>query len=118
MSPHAQKHVTHNETLQLLDAVAQLTIAGLAAAPPQSQAEGACYLIDAAASGAWAGKSGPIALRVDWAWVFIQPRDGWRAWFQSDTHLRSYQGGQWQEQASAGTVLISASTRPPMRPTD
>jgi hypothetical protein len=61
MPPKAQKHVTHNETLLLLDAVAQLTIAGLAAAPPQSQAEGACYLIDAAASGAWAGKSGPIA---------------------------------------------------------
>jgi hypothetical protein len=38
--------------------------------------------------------------------VFIQPRDGWRAWFQADTHLRIYQGGQWQEHASAGTLLM------------
>ncbi|PZM14035.1 DUF2793 domain-containing protein [Rhizobium tubonense] len=93
----AQKHVTHNEALQRLDAIVQLTIAARSATPPPSPVEGACYLIDASSAGAWAGKSGLLALRQDGAWIFIQPRDGWQAWFRADARLRVLLAGQWQE---------------------
>ena len=41
----AQKHVTHNEALRLLDALVQLAVESRTlTAPPGSPAEGACYI--------------------------------------------------------------------------
>ena len=41
----AQKHVTHNEALTLLDALTQLAVeARTLSAPPSSPAEGSCYI--------------------------------------------------------------------------
>jgi hypothetical protein len=58
----AQKHVTHNEALQLLDALVQLSaIARDQTAPPASPAEGERYLVGAGATGAFAGKDLQIA---------------------------------------------------------
>jgi hypothetical protein len=41
----AQKHVTHNEALQRLDAVTQLTVTASLATPPSDPEEGTCYHI-------------------------------------------------------------------------
>jgi hypothetical protein len=91
----AQKHVTHNVALQILDAIVQLTIIARAATPPGAPAEGACYLVDAAPTDAWVGKAGMIALRQDGAWIFLQPREGWQAWFVADASVRIFRAGQW-----------------------
>lgn len=93
----AQKHVTHNEALQRLDAIVQLTIAAEQSTPPGSPDEGTCYLIASAATDAWAGKSGQLAVRQDGAWIFLQPQRGWRAWFESDSRLRVFHAGTWSE---------------------
>jgi len=69
----AQKHVTHNEALQRLDAVTQLVLQAELAAPPVSVAEGACYAIKAPAAGDWSGRSGQLAFRQDGAWIFMVP---------------------------------------------
>lgn len=102
----AQKHVTHNEALQRLDAIVQLVIAGEASAPPDNAVEGDCYLIAASPTDAWAGKPGWLALRQDGVWILIQPREGWRAWFSTDARLRVLTGGTWQELegAESGSV--------------
>ena len=42
----AQKHVTHNEALQQLDAVVQLVVAGSSTAPSADPAEGECWIFD------------------------------------------------------------------------
>jgi hypothetical protein len=91
----AQKHVTHNEALQRLDAVTQLVIVAQIAAPPASPVEGACYAVAAAATGGWAGKSGQIAFRQDGAWIFITPREGWQAWFLAPSQLAIFVSGAW-----------------------
>ncbi|WP_244506514.1 DUF2793 domain-containing protein [Pararhizobium polonicum] len=72
----AQKHVTHNEALQRLDALTQLTITASLSTPPSGPQEGTCYDVTASPTGAWTGKSGALALRQDGDWTFISPRAG------------------------------------------
>ena len=93
----AQKHVTHNEALQLIDAVTQLTIVSEALAAPDNPAEGTCYLIAAGATGPWSGKDGRLAFRQDGAWIYILPRDGWRAYFLAASEMRVFAGGAWND---------------------
>lgn len=57
----AQKHVTHNEALQRLDAIVQLVIKDVVAAPPDNASEGDCFLLSLDAAGDWAGKGGKLA---------------------------------------------------------
>lgn len=76
----AQKHVTVNEALLVLDSLVFLALLDRSlSAPPGSPAEGARYLVAASPSGAWAGHAGDIAVFQDGVWVFLAPRVGWRA---------------------------------------
>ena len=52
----AQKHVTHNEALALLDALTHLAVESRAlSAPPGQPGEGNSYIPAPGASGAWSG---------------------------------------------------------------
>lgn len=88
----AQKHVTHNEALQRLDAVTQLVIAAHLADPPANPDEGACFEIAPSPTDEWTGKAGKIAIWQDGIWTFITPRPGWRAVFASDGRLYIHDG--------------------------
>ncbi|AYD01982.1 DUF2793 domain-containing protein [Neorhizobium sp. NCHU2750] len=110
----AQKHVTHNEALLLLDAVVQLSIAAEMAAPPASPVAGQRFLLAASPSGAWTGHAGEIAIWQDGTWAFVEPKTGWQAWFETGDKLKVFDGASWQdvsmpENASATTLGISAS---------
>lgn len=84
----AQKHVTHNEALRLLDTVAQLVLEGVeATTPPGTAAEGAVWALGPAPTGAWAGEGGKLALRVETGWMFLAPREGWIAWDRGTASL-------------------------------
>jgi len=93
----AQKHVTHNEALLRLDALVHLTVVAELATPPGAPAEGACYLVGATPTGAWAGKAGRIASWQDGYWAFLAPRTGWRAWFAAAEKLKVFSGALWQD---------------------
>jgi hypothetical protein len=86
MPAQAQKHVTHNEALRMLDALVQLSVAsrGLSAAP-MSPAEGERHIVDADANGAWDGWDGDVAVYVDGAWMRLTPLPGWRAWVEDES---------------------------------
>ncbi len=74
----AQKHVTHNEALRLVDGIVHLAVeAAAATTPPGSPVEGMRYLLGAAPTGAWSGKAGALALYADGAWLFRAPQIGW-----------------------------------------
>lgn len=92
----AQKHITHNEALLLLEAAVQLSVSdrGLAA-PPGNAAEGARYLVPENATGAWTGKSGRVALMQGGDWSFLTPRKGWRMWVEDEGKLLLHDGAQW-----------------------
>ncbi|KIN76142.1 DUF2793 domain-containing protein [Sulfitobacter mediterraneus] len=92
----AQKHVTHNEALRILDAVTQLAVldAGLTA-PPAGPAQGDRYIVGASATGAWAGQDQAIAVWADAAWVFFDPRTGWRADLATTGTQLRFDGALW-----------------------
>ena len=92
----AQKHVTHNEALAMLDALAQLSVLSRAAtAPPALPAEGARYLVPAGATGGFAGKAGQIALFDGGLWRFLPPKAGWLAYVADEGAALVHDGAGW-----------------------
>ena len=92
----AQKHVTHNEALRVLDALVQLAVLDDdRTAPPAAPADGDRHLVAAAASGAWAGHSGHVAAFQDGAWMFFAPREGWVIWVAALYRSRVFDGTDW-----------------------
>lgn len=99
LSSQAQKHITHNEALNRLDALVHLVIQLAASSPPDTPEEGACYAVLAAPTDAWSGKAGRIAFRQDGAWIFITPRTGWIAWFVASSRQKIWTGSGWDNLA-------------------
>jgi hypothetical protein len=68
----AQKHVTHNEAMTLLDTLVQLAVLDQdLTAPPGSPAEGDCYIVAGSggtATGAWVGWEKRVARFIDGEW--------------------------------------------------
>jgi hypothetical protein len=96
MPSQAQKHVTHNEALQRLDAVIHLTLSGFAETdPPAEPEDGYMAGLGAAPTGAWSGQGGSVAYWDGSAWMFLMPQEGWRAWGVSETELRVWRDGSW-----------------------
>ena len=90
----AQKHVTHNEAIERLDLLVQLTVEDFAAtAPPSQPAEGAVWALGPAPTGDWAGEGNKLAARTIGGWLFITPQPGWIAAQGSD--LRIWDGTAW-----------------------
>jgi hypothetical protein len=92
----AQKEVTHNDALNLLDAVVQLAVLDRdLATPPGSPTQGARYLVAASPTGAWAGHANHIAAWLDGAWRFFVPNIGWLAWVIDEGTILAWNGSAW-----------------------
>ncbi|QBF34278.1 DUF2793 domain-containing protein [Thalassococcus sp. S3] len=92
----AQKHVTHNEALQRLDALVQLSVARFGAeTPPSDPEEGAAFALDAAPTDGWAGHAMELAIWQNGAWTFLAPQDGWLAWGQEEQRIMVWSGSDW-----------------------
>ena len=107
----AQKHVTHNEALRLLDGIVQLSVLDRhLASAPGSPAEGARYIVAAGATGVWSGWSGDVALWVDGAWMRLDPRPGWIAWIEDESQAVIWTGSSWALLVNAlGMIGLAAS---------
>ena len=96
LAAQAQKHVTHNEALRLLDGLVQLSVLDRdLTAPPGSPADGDRYIVASGATGDWAGWDQNVALFTDGAWLRLPPQTGWRAWIEDDGMLLVYDGAGW-----------------------
>ncbi|WP_439153799.1 DUF2793 domain-containing protein [Yoonia sp.] len=92
----AQKHVTHNEAIELLDMIVQLALESTGAAmPPVAPAEGQTWGVGTGATGGWAGQDGKIATWRGGGWLFVAPRDGWRAWVRDLGEMQVWTGAAW-----------------------
>ena len=99
----AQKHVTHNEALRVLDVLVQLGVQDRnRTIAPSAPPAGARHIVAAGASGDWTGKSGQIAVWEGNAWAFFAPLPGWRAHIETEGVDASFDG----------TVWVSAAERP------
>jgi len=95
-SEQAQKHVTHNEALLLLDALVQIRLEGLAVIDPPTEPEtGASYGIGEAATGAWEGHDGEVAAWSEGGWRFAQPAEGWLGWDLGGAQPLMCRAGSW-----------------------
>lgn len=101
----AQKHVTHNEALQRLDLLAQLTLQGVAqTTPPTTPQEGQIWALGASPAGDWTGRAGDLAAWTNGAWLFVTPQTGWQATDLGDGAAKIWDGTAWTALAG-GTSL-------------
>jgi hypothetical protein len=100
----AQKHVTHNEALRMLDAVVQIGVeSGSLTTPPATPVDGDRYIVASAATGAWSGRDHMVAAYQDNTWAFYEPRPGWLAWIADEQLLRAWNGTAWIEAGGGGS---------------
>ncbi len=96
LASQAQKHVTLNESLRLLDGLVQMAVIDRdLAAPPVSPTDGDRYIVGAGATDDWAGWDLSVVLFVDGVWTRLAPRPGWRVWIEDEGVLLVWDGAAW-----------------------
>lgn len=107
----AQKHVTHNEALLLLDAAAQLAVADRTrTVPPAAPEAGDRHIVAVGAGGDFAGHEGEIAL-YDAGWRFLVPRAGWRAHVVEEGRTLLFDGTGWRDALAVAPSGAGATLR-------
>lgn len=101
----AQKHVTHNEAVAMLDLVVQLSVATRSqSAPPPAPLAGLRFIVPAGATGVWAGQQDMVSVYDGTAWRFVTPVTGWIAWVEDETGLAVFDATNgWSAYAPATT---------------
>ncbi|SLN76986.1 DUF2793 domain-containing protein [Roseisalinus antarcticus] len=96
LAAQAQKHVTHNEALRILDGLIQLSVLDRdLTEPPGGPADGDRYVVASGGTGDWAGWDLNVAVFTDGSWQRLPPRAGWRAWVEDEEFLLVYDGSAW-----------------------
>jgi hypothetical protein len=99
----AQKHVTHNEAIRLLDLLVQgVALTQGTNAPPASPAEGDRHLVGSAPTGDWAGQAGKLAFREDGLWQFLTPQNGWSFHVLAEDKTYTRIDGTWTAPSGGG----------------
>lgn len=102
----AQKHVTHNDALRMLDTLVQLAVLDRdLTTPPSSPTEGQRWIVKTGATGAWAGHVNAIAAWQDGAWQFSEPQTGWVAFVADEGTLLLWNGTAWGDFFSTVTSI-------------
>jgi hypothetical protein len=97
LAAQAQKHVTHNEALRLLDAMVQLSVLDRTrTTPPASPADGDRHLVASGAAELWAGWDLNVTLWVDGVWLRLVPRPGWLVWIAAEQVFLVWNGTVWE----------------------
>jgi hypothetical protein len=104
----AQKEVTHNEALRIIDLVSAPAVDGLLVdQPPVSPAVGACYIVGTTPQDAWAGHAETLAGYGDGGWRFLAPIEGLTVLDKNSGQFATFVGGSWEVGAlRAEAVLI------------
>ena len=109
-SAQAQKHVTVNEALSVLDCVAQLRLQSTTvASPPLEVVDGDAYMLPLGSDGAWSGMDGQLAIAVNGGWRFLTPKAGWQS-FNTETGTHQlFDGTAWLDSTLAATPSGTAT---------
>ena len=106
----AQKEVTHNEALLMVDALVSLSLEDRhLSAPPVSPQNGQVWFINGAGSGTWNGQSSKLAHYDSGQWYFYVIPDGLRAWIKDEAGYFVYSGGSWSAFVGSGQFITVAS---------
>ncbi len=81
----AQKEVTHNEALTLIDCLVQAVVVAVApTSVPVSPLVGQGWIVGASPTGAWSGKAHHLAVWTSGGWRFASPVEGMAVWSVAD----------------------------------
>jgi hypothetical protein len=95
----AQKEVTHNEALMLLDLTVQTIVESAdLSVPPVSPSPGQCWIVASGGSGDWADRDTSLAGWTAGGWIFAVPGAGWRAWAIDRAGDIQFDGTDWNEE--------------------
>ncbi len=110
VAEQALKHITHNEALQIIDALAQAAVLDKDLnAPPDTPSEGDSYVVGAGAVAAWQGRDAMIASFRNGAWTFHAPRTGWSVWVVDEKAPYVFDGSAWA-MVFASLPLVGVNT--------
>lgn len=103
----AQKHVTHNAALTLVDRLlCAVALDRDLGTPPASPAVGATWIVAAGATGAWAGATGRLATWTGVSWDLRVPATGQTVWVADEDRLYVWTGAAWDD--LLGAILTGA----------
>ena len=112
----AQKHVTHNEALRLLDIAVQLVVESRSqSTPPANPSDGQRFLVPVGASGDWNGHDGEVAVFEGGAYWFVNALPGWRAYLRDEGQTAVMTGaGVWETSAETDQSIarLGVNTAP------
>ena len=101
----AQKHVTHNDALYLLDIIVQLGVQSHeSGTPPASPMVTERHIVGAGGSAEWAGHDNDIAVYEGPGWHFVTPVSGMMAFDLNATLLIVFDGVEWSPVPAALTA--------------
>ncbi|MEM8571949.1 MAG: DUF2793 domain-containing protein [Pseudomonadota bacterium] len=113
MPNQAQKHVTHNEAIRILDGLVHLSVvSGAELSPPESPQPGARYIVGAGATGDWLGWDASVAFFADGFWIRLAPEIGWQAWVQDAGEMWVWSGTAWipaNASSQGGAIIQNAA---------
>jgi hypothetical protein len=111
----AQKHVTHNEALAVLDVVVQLAVLTRnQTVPPTLAAVGDRHIVPEGATVEWAGRDGQVAVMTETGWQFHAPNPGWVAQVLTEGQAAVFDGLAWStpSEGAASFARLGVSATP------
>lgn len=106
----AQKEISHNDALNDMDSLAQISVINkTTATPPATPAEGDSYIIAASPTGVWAGNANAIASYYS-GWRIKTPKTGWFAYVQAEAVFYLFDGSAWN--VYKGVVPLGSAAVP------
>lgn len=101
----AQKELSHNEALTLLDLATLAVVSAVGRDdPPPEPAAGACWIVGTAPGGAWTGQPRALAGWTPGGWRFVAAREGMAVWSIADAAEARFSAGAW-------TIGVLSATR-------
>lgn len=108
----AQKHVTVNEALARLDALAAgIVVSATALAPPEVATDGDVFLVPDSGETAWVAAPGSLAVWLNGGWVSATPRPGQRVWVRDQAVWLEHDGATWHAAGVAPAMGGHAALR-------
>lgn len=108
----AQKEITHNEALTLIDALVQAAAESAElSTPPTSPAPGQCWIVAAPGDAAWTGHAGALACWTAAGWRFAPPVAGMRIWVADRGHAVVHDGAAWLDEPARADGFHVAGSR-------